>query len=313
MGSRDHAIKFPKIGLMLPYEGAISAEGLIEVAQTAESAGLESVWVGDHIAFPVEMHSPNPTMATGKYPYPLDNPRLEAFTALTFVAGATTTIKLGVNACVVPYRNPLLLAKVVSTLDYLSGGRLLLGATLGWCKEEFEALGINFETRRQRLDESIEVLRLLWEKEHPSYEGKEFSFKPVHMQPKPRQTPIPIFFGGHSRPALRRAAKLGDGWLSVRLSPRELEEHVAVLKEERDKSSRAGQPFTVTTNFPARVGTNNTDGFELTNLKETKTALEELGKAGANLVIAVVTSHDRAETLKAAEILGKLNQDHCSA
>ena len=308
MESTERTKNFPQIGLMLPYEGAVSAEGLVEVAQTAESAGLESVWVGDHIAFPVEMNSTNPTMSTGKYPYPLDNPRLEAFTALTFVASATTSIKLGVNACVVPYRNPLLLGKVVSTLDHLSGGRLVLGATLGWCREEFEALGIEFNTRRQRLDESIEILRLLWEEEQPSYEGEAFSFEPLHLQPKPQQSPIPIFFGGHSKPAMRRAAQIGDGWLSVRLSPEELREHVKFLLETRQNSPRADQAFTVSTNFPARVGT-NTDGADLTDRETTSGALKELGDSGADQVIVVVTSHDSDELVEAANLLGSIREE----
>ncbi len=294
---------FPRIGLMLPYEGDASASGLVETARAAESAGLESVWVGDHIAFPVTMDSINSTTPSGKYPFPLDNPRLEAFTALAFLAGATSTIKLGVNACVVPYRNPLVLGKVISTLDHLSEGRLVFGATLGWCSEEFEALGVEFESRRQRLEEGIEVLRALWEDEQPSYEGEVFSFDPVHMQPKPRQSPMPIFFGGHSRPALRRAAALGDGWLSVRLTPKELKEHVDFLREHRENSPRAGQPFTVTTNFPARVGTDKADGADLSDGETTARALRELGTAGADLVIVVITSHEVAEVLEAIEIL----------
>jgi alkanesulfonate monooxygenase SsuD/methylene tetrahydromethanopterin reductase-like flavin-dependent oxidoreductase (luciferase family) len=108
MGLADKTSDFPKLGIMLPYEGVVSPEGIVQAARAAESAALESVWVGDHIAFPVEMNSINPTTPTGKYPFPLDNPRLEAFTALAFLAGATSTIKLGINACVVPYRNPLL-------------------------------------------------------------------------------------------------------------------------------------------------------------------------------------------------------------
>jgi len=305
----DHASGLPKIGLMLPYEGDVSAEGIVRVARVAESSGLDSVWVGDHIAFPVEMNSINPTMSTGKYPYPLDNPRLEALTALAFVAGTTSTIRLGVNACVVPYRNPLLLGKVVSTLDHLSEGRVVFGATLGWCSEEFEALGIEFDARRQRLDEGIEILRLLWEEEQPSYEGETSSFKAVHMQPKPRQSPIPIFFGGHSRPALRRAAVFGDGWLSIRLPPEELREYVDFLEEERGKSPRAGQPFTVSTNFPARVGTNN-GGADLSDHDRTISALKELGEAGANQVIVVVTSHDPDELTEAADLLGLIQDGH---
>ena len=303
MGSSDKIVKLPKLGIMLPYEGVVSPEEIVQVAQAAESAGLESVWVGDHIAFPVEMNSINPTTPTGKYPYPLDNPRLEALTALAFLAGVTSTIQLGVNACVVPYRNPLLLGKVVSTLDYLSQGRMVFGATLGWCKEEFEALGVDFEIRRQLLDEGIEILRSLWEVEKPSYEGETFSFNPLYMQPKPQQSPMPIFFGGHSRPALRRAATLGDGWLSVRLPPDELAGHVEFLKKERKNSSRAGQSFTVTTNFPVRVGTDGADGVNLSDLEQTTKSLQNLGDAGADLVIVVVTSHASVEILEAIKLL----------
>ena len=309
MGTTDDTSSFPRIGLMLPYEGAVSATGIIDAARAAESAGLESVWVGDHIAFPVEMNSINPTTPTGKYPFPLDNPRLEAFTALAFVAGATSKIRLGVNACVIPYRNPMVLGKVVSTLDHLSGGRVIFGATLGWCREEFEALGVEFGNRRQRLQEGIEVLRLLWEKEQPSYKGETFSFEAVHMRPKPRSSPMPIFFGGHSRPALRRAATLGDGWLAVRLPPEELREHVEFLREQREQSPRAGQPFTISTNFPARVGTSRADGADLSDREETACALKELGNAGANLVIVVITSHDPEEVTEAAKILGSISNE----
>ena len=305
----DHDSGLPKIGLMLPYEGDCSAEGLVQVASAAESSGLDSVWVGDHIAFPVEMNSINPTMSTGKYPYPLDNPRLEAFTALAFIAGATSTIRLGVNACVVPYRNPLLLGKVVSTLDHLSKGRVVFGATLGWCSEEFEALGVQFGTRRQRLEEGIEILRLLWEEEEPSYEGETSSFKAVHMRPKPQQSPIPIFFGGHSRPALRRAAAIGDGWLSIRLPPEELREYVDFLEEEREQSPLAGQPFTISTNFPARVGTN--DGLaDLSDHDRSTSALKKLGEAGADQVIVVVPSHDPDELTEAVNHLGLIQDGH---
>ncbi|MDG2427304.1 MAG: LLM class F420-dependent oxidoreductase [Acidimicrobiales bacterium] len=310
MGSSDKIVKLPKLGIMLPYEGVVSPDGIVEVAQSAELAGLESVWVGDHIAFPVEMNSINPTTPTGKYPFPLDNPRLEAFTALAFLAGATSTIKLGVNACVVPYRNPLLLGKVVSTLDHLSHGRVIFGATLGWCSEEFEALGVDFELRRQKLEEGIQILRALWEDQQPSYQGETFSFDPVHMQPKPNQSPMPIFFGGHSRPALRRAAALGDGWLSVRLPPDELAVHVEFLKKERRSSPRAGQPFTVTTNFPVRVGTDRADGVDLSDLDQTTKALQNLSEAGADLVIVVVTSHASAEILEAIKILKVIKENN---
>ena len=307
MGLDDSLYMGPKIGLCLPYEGSATAQDIVDVAQAAESAGLESVWVGDHIAFPVEFTSQNPTMADGKYPYPTDNPRLEALTTLAFVAGATSTIRLAVNACVLPQRNPVVVGKAVATLDYLSGGRVIFGVTLGWLREEFDALGADYSRRRQLLEDGIEILRALWEQDQPSYEGETHSFLPLNMKPKPVQSPVPIFVGGHSRPALRRAAAVGDGWLAARLTPDVLREHVAFLREERKRSPRADQPFTVATNCPAAVGSCPAGVLDLTDGDATRSMLAALGEAGADVVNMVVVSYDPAETREVAHALGQ----HC--
>ena len=309
MGSNNTPYRGPKIGLCLPYEGSATAQDIVDVAQAAESAGLDSVWVGDHIAFPVEFTSQNPTMADGKYPYPTDNPRLEALTTLAFVAGATSTIRLAVNACVLPQRNPVVVGKAVATLDYLSGGRVIFGVTLGWLREEFDALGADYGHRRQLLEDGIEILRALWEQDQPSYEGETHSFLPLNMRPKPVQSPVPVFVGGHSRPALRRAAAVGDGWLASRMTPDRLQEHVGFLQEERKRSPRADQPFTVATTCPAAVGGNNPNVLDLTDGDATRSTLAGLGKAGADVVNMVVVSYDPAETRDAAEALGQ----HCGS
>lgn len=294
-----------RIGLCLPYEGSATAQDIVDVAQAAESAGLDSVWVGDHIAFPVEFTSQNPTMADGKYPYPTDNPRMEALTTLAFVAGATSTIKLMVNACVLPQRNPVIVGKAVATLDYLSGGRVIFGVTLGWLREEFDALGANYARRRQLLEDGIEILRALWEQDQPSYEGEIHSFLPLNMQPKPLQSPLPIYVGGHSRPALRRAAAMGDGWLAARMTPDDLREHVDFLREERKRSPRTDQPFTVATTWPAAVGASAPGVLDLTDGDATRSTLAALGEAGADVVNMVVVSYDPAETREAAHALGQ--------
>lgn len=307
MGSDNTPYRGPKIGLCLPYEGPATAQDIVDVARAAESAGLYSVWVGDHIAFPVEFTSQNPTMADGKYPYPTDNPRLEALTTLAFVAGATSTIRLAVNACVLPQRNPVIVGKAVATLDYLSGGRVIFGVTLGWLREEFDALGADYARRRQLLEDGIEILRALWEQNQPSYEGETHSFLPLNMKPKPVQSPVPIFVGGHSRPALRRAAAIGDGWLAARMSPDDLREHVGFLREERKRSPRAGEPFTVATNCPAAVGSGPAGVLDLTDGDATQSMLAALGEAGADAVNMVVVSYDPAETREAALVLGQ----HC--
>ena len=307
MGSDNLPYHGPRIGLCLPYEGSATAQDIVDVAQAAESAGLDSVWVGDHIAFPVEFTSQNPTMADGKYPYPTDNPRMESLTTLAFVAGATSTIKLMVNACVLPQRNPVIVGKAVATLDFLSGGRVVFGATLGWLREEFDALGADYSRRRQRLEEGIEILRTLWEQDQPSFEGETYSFLPLNMQPKPVQSPLPIYLGGHSQPALRRAAAVGDGWLAARMTPDDLREHVDFLREERKRSPRADQPFTVATNCPAAVGAGGPGVLDLTDGDATRSTLSALGEAGADVVNVVVVSYDPAETREAAEALGH----HC--
>lgn len=307
MGSDKSSYCGPRIGLCLPYEGSATAQDIVDAAQAAESAGLDSVWVGDHIAFPVEFTSQNPTMANGKYPYPTGNPRMESLTTLAFVAGATSTIKLMVNACVLPQRNPVIVGKAVATLDFLSGGRVIFGATLGWLREEFDALGADYPRRRQRLEEGIEILRALWEQDQPSFEGETHSFLPLNMQPKPVQSPLPIYLGGHSRPALRRAAAVGDGWLAARMTPDDLREHVHFLREERKRSPRADQPFTVATNCPAAVGAGAPGVLDLTDGDATRNALAALGEAGADVVNMVVVSYDPAETRDAAEALGH----HC--
>ena len=297
----------PRIGLCLPYEGTASTQDILDVAQTAESAGLDSVWVGDHVAFPVEFSSQNPTMADGKYPYPTDNPRMEALTTLAFVAGATSAIRLTVNACVLAQRNPVIVGKAVATLDFLSGGRVNFGVTLGWLREEFDALGADYSIRRQSLEDGIDILRTLWEQDEPSYEGNTYSFLPLNMRPKPVQSPLPIFVGGHSRPALRRAAAMGDGWLAARMAPSDLRERVEFLREERERSPRAHQPFTVATTWPAAVGVSPPGVLDLADGDATQSTLAELGDAGADIVNIVVVSYDPAETRDAAEALG----EHC--
>ena len=309
MGSKKSSYRGPRISLCLPYEGTATAQDIVDVAQAAESAGLYSVWVGDHIAFPVEFTSLNPTVAGGKYPYPTDNPRMEALTTLAFVAGATSTIKLMVNACVLPQRNPVIVGKSVATLDFLSGGRVILGVTLGWLREEFDALGADYSRRRQLLEDGIEILRTLWEQDQPSYQGETHSFLPLNLRPKPVQSPVPIYVGGHSRPALRRAAAMGDGWLASRMAPSDLREHVSFLREERKRSPRADQPFTVATTWPASVGAGAPGVLDLTDGDATLSTLAALGEAGADVVNMVVVSYDPAETREAVEALGQ----HCGS
>src|SRR4051812_47850976 len=205
----------------LPYHtDVVSGEVMTSVAVAADEAGIHSGWVADHIVFPAgEVGSVTPTTASGKYPRPLAEPTLESWTCLAYVAGATKRLGLGVGVCVVPYRNPLLLAKVVGSLDVLSGGRVMFGVGMGWLAEEFEALQVPFAKRRDRMVEGIELMRRCWDRPPVDFQGQPSRIDaPVHFVPRPAGR-IPVIMGGHSDPALRRAATMADGWIGHELSP----------------------------------------------------------------------------------------------
>ncbi len=191
------------------------------VARTADAMGFASLWAPEHVVLFAEDRytSRYPYNDSGKIPVG-DSDLLDPFAALAFAAAHTSRIKLATGICLVPQRNPLITAKLVASLDRLSKGRVLFGVGIGWLKEEFEALGISPDRRAQRTCEYLEAMRVLWTEDAPSFRGEFCGFPPVKSFPKPSQKPHPpIIFGGHSEPALRRAAAIGDGWLGFGLAP----------------------------------------------------------------------------------------------
>lgn len=204
------------IGVMLPQIGyAAGHDEMVDVAQAAESLGFSSLWVGDHIAFPTDFgDSRYPFSDSGLFPTPTDLPFLEPFISLGFAAAATTTIRLGLSACVLPHRSALHIAKSVATLDYLSGGRVDFGAAVGWLRGEIAALGGPFDNRGPWCDEVVEFLRTAWTSDGPvSYSGEYLNVDEFNIRPLPPQgAELPIYFAGVSGVAKRRAARCG-GWL----------------------------------------------------------------------------------------------------
>lgn len=226
-----------KLGVRLPYhcEG-VTGEQLAAVARAADQAGIHSGWVADHVVFPAgEVRSTTAgSTRDGRYPRPMDETTLEAWTTLTWAAAVTTDLVLAVGVCVLPQRNPLVLAKQIATLDVLSGGRVWCGAGIGWLREEFAALGVPWAGRAARTEETIALMRAAWARspvEVPAVPD------PVHFVPRPA-APVPILLGGHSEPALRRAARIGDGWIGHELMP-------PAARETRAELGRlgAGQDF----------------------------------------------------------------------
>jgi probable F420-dependent oxidoreductase len=200
-----------EFGIQLPHLGPLaSGAATVRVAQLAERLGFDSVWVGDHIVYPAEFVD-----RFGDACY-------EAMTMLTWVGASTARIRLGTGVLIAPYRNPLVLGKQISTLDALSGGRMIVGVGVGWLQEEFEALGADFANRGAVTDEHLSVMRTLWRERNPSFSGERFSFPPMCAEPRPAQQPNPpVWIGGNTRRAIRRAANLAEGWFPIWHAPTE--------------------------------------------------------------------------------------------
>ena len=202
-----------------------STETIRTVATRAEALGYDSLWVSDHVVLPSVLDSTYPYGPTALFTPAESQNYFEAITVLSFLAGVTQRPKLGVSVLVVPQRQPLVAAKQWATLDTLSGGRTILGVGAGWLREEFTALGVDtFERRGKALDEAIRIYRgVFTERGDLSFEGEVYRFGPIRVGPNAAQPGgVPIWIGGHSRRAQRRAAELGDGWQATRVTRAEL-------------------------------------------------------------------------------------------
>jgi probable F420-dependent oxidoreductase len=190
-------------------------------AQRVEALGFESIWFSDHVVIPRNVRSTYPYAVDGVSTFDPNSSQLEVLSLLMFLAGCTERIRLGPNVLIVPYRPPVLTAKVLATLDVLSAGRLTVGVGVGWMEEEFEALGAPpFAERGAVTDEYLQLFKTLWTEEHPTFSGKYCHVADLGFFPKPVQKPHPpIWVGGHTLPALRRASQLGDAWLPLGTFP----------------------------------------------------------------------------------------------
>jgi probable F420-dependent oxidoreductase len=214
-------------------------ELLDAVAEGAEARGIGTIWVGEHVVLFEEYESRYPYAEDGRIPAPPGSGLLEPMLTLTYLAARTSTVRLGTAMLLLPQRNPVYVAKEVSSLDCLSGGRVDLGIGVGWLKEEFDALNVPWERRGRRTDEYLEVLRTLWVDNPSSYHGETYDLPACEMYPKPAQAPHPpIHIGGETPAALRRAARLGQGWHTFNRSPAELATGLAELDGHLEAAGR---------------------------------------------------------------------------
>ena len=234
--------------------GWVEPQGAVEAARLAEDAGFESMWTVEHVIFPDDYQSAYPYSPTGKMPAGAATPIPDPLVWLAYIAAATTRLRLATGILILPERNPLVLAKEVATLDYLSGGRVELGIGVGWLKEEFDALGVPWEARGARTDEYVEVLRALWSSDHATYSGRFANFTNVSSNPKPVRGGVPIVIGGHSRAAAERAGRLGDGFFPGKGSEKALAARFDVVRQTAASAGRDPSTIEFTAGHPGLFG-----------------------------------------------------------
>src|SRR5216683_3775289 len=240
-------------GFGAPVSGPLSGpKDLTRIVGEGERVGYDYCTISDHVMIPRELENKYPYSDTGEFPGRAGGDRHEQLTCVAFVAAKTAKLRLVTSVTVVPHRPPVLTAKTIATIDVLSEGRFTWGIGVGWCQEEFEAIGTEpFAERGAVTDETIAVCRELWSNENPSFSGKYAKFSNVFFQPRPVQQRIPVWVGGESGPAMRRTARLGDAWYPIGTNPRNrldtLKRLEAGFERIRKLASEAGRS-------PAEVG-----------------------------------------------------------
>jgi probable F420-dependent oxidoreductase len=230
-------------------------EGAVAIAQAAEAGGLTALWTVEHVVVPSGYESkypydPSGKMAGGAEEFDLPDPLIW----LAYVAGRTTTIKLGTGILILPQRNPVITAKAVATLDHLSGGRALLGVGAGWLAEEFAALHVPFDDRGKRLDEYIAVMRVLWAGGKASFDGEFFEFTDCISRPRPVNGSVPVVVGGHTPAAARRAGRLGDAFFPMSASIDALGDIIATMRAAASEAGRDPEAIEIYTGAMQRPG-----------------------------------------------------------
>jgi len=217
-----------KIGIAL---GLLAPKYWNAVAIEADKLGFHTLWMPDHLVFPTDM-SGSPFPGNDHPPVPPNTKLFDAFGYLCFLAAQTKNIRLGTNVYLLGLRHPFVAARAIQTLDILSGGRASVGVGAGWLRQEWEVAGLDATTRGKRLDEALALCKRLWTEEKISHQGEFYSFNEVMFEPKPLQKPHPpLYIGGESDVAFRRAVRLGQGWLGVQHTPASVGAPIQKLKE----------------------------------------------------------------------------------
>jgi probable F420-dependent oxidoreductase len=221
-----------KLGICIPHYGRpIEVDRMLTVVRNAEEAGLDSVWVTDHVIVPRDVD------------IIYREHMLDPLAVLPWLAAATSRISLGTSVLILPYRSPLPVAKLLASVDVLSGGRLIVGAAIGWMEGEFAALGVPFKERVSRSEEALELFRAVWTQEQPEVTTARYQLKNVQASPLPLQKPRPpIWIGGSSEGAFRRVARFGDGWHATSSTAEEFRQGKQAVTRFWREAGREGDP-----------------------------------------------------------------------
>ena len=241
-----------KLGFFGVNSGVLAdPETMVAVARTAEAAGWESIWTGEHVVVADPQRPPSPVKPETHF--------VDQVASLAHLAAHTSTIRLATGILILPERNPLVLAKQLATMDQLTGGRVDLGIGVGWLREEFDALGIPWKRRGARTDEYVEIMRTLWSGDSVAFDGEFASFAGVSSNPKPVSGNVPIVVGGHTEAAARRAGRLGDGFWPGR---GDLGYLIGIMRQEAEAHGRNPDGIEVTWAGDLATGENPVEAAE---------------------------------------------------
>jgi probable F420-dependent oxidoreductase len=269
-----------RIGIHLPqYGGAAAPSAIGRAARHAEALGFDDVWVSDHTVQPAGQNYPSPYL-------------FDPLVALTWAAAVTERVGLGTSVLVVPTHNPVAMANTLASLDHLSGGRLIVGVGAGWSEVESAALGQDFATRGRRLDEALALFRAAWRDDPIDFAGEFTRLDGIRLLPKP-VGPMPVWIGGRSAAAYRRAVRVGDGFQVIGVTPDEAADTVALLRRERPEAS-----FTLS----LRTGW-DPQGMEPARIRDERAAFAE---AGIQHVVAAPWRSTLDDWLRTMDLLAQL-------
>jgi probable F420-dependent oxidoreductase len=286
-----------EIGCHLPttQPPALTREALVTFAREAEKREIASLWVSDHVVIP---RASEGYPGGRQFPHPPDRPYLEPVTALAAAAMCTTRARLGASVFILGHRHPVVMAKMLASIDALSNGRLICGVGVGWWQRELEILGVPFRARGRQADEALRVFKALWSDDKPSFDGEYYRFRDIGFAPKPVQKPHPpIWVGGNSPGAFRRVVTLGDGWHAMARTPAELRDGLGKLRAAAEAAGRAFATIEISLRF--ELG----EPLLAEGSQAVIDRLAEYKRLGVNHLVIVFRREDHARMLEILDLV----------